>query len=219
MARVIFSALVDEISGKLSGSVFQSDAYGTVIRQRVSPRNPRSQLQQLRRGIFAYRTAQFRSLTNDQKTDWRIGSPAGLLAMPFFTQSNINLSLADQPVAHDFISSATPVEIPFTPDNSLFGEIAFRLDTTPYTVPASLTILCSATPPMVEESSLSTTGIFSPITSYPPGTDMSLLNDITIPYVSRFGDLASDRLMYIALSAIDNSSGLRSIPYSMLFKW
>ena len=42
MARIAFTSMVEEIIGKLAGSVFQDSYMGIQIRTRASPRNPSS---------------------------------------------------------------------------------------------------------------------------------------------------------------------------------
>src|SRR5213596_1553841 len=98
MARISFTAIVSEIVGKLAGSVFQSSYGGFQIHGRVSPRNPQSNYQQLRRGMFGFISATWRSLTNTERQTFIDGavSPGG--GFDLYVQSNVNLILVNEPM-------------------------------------------------------------------------------------------------------------------------
>ena len=123
MAKVSFSALIEEIVGKLAGSVFQDSYGGFQIRTRVSPRNPQSNFQQLRRGEFGYISALWRTLSPTERQTFidAAASPSGGLNL--FIQSNVNLSLIGEPILSTYPTPTTPVEMPMeivTYDGTLF---------------------------------------------------------------------------------------------------
>lgn len=70
MAKVIFSSLIDDISGKFGGSIFKRVKSGTILRQSQRPANPRSIHQQRTRRIFNDLSGRWYSLTVAQQSLW-----------------------------------------------------------------------------------------------------------------------------------------------------
>lgn len=70
MAKVIFSSLIDDISGKFGGSIFKRVKSGTILRQSQRPANPRSSHQQRTRRIFNDLSGRWYSLTATQQSLW-----------------------------------------------------------------------------------------------------------------------------------------------------
>ena len=108
MARVSFGALIEEITGKLAGSVFQDSYGGFQIRTRVTPRNPQTNYQQLRRGEFGFISSLWRALTNIQRQTWVDEAGTNPAALNLFIQRNVNLALIDEAVIPSFVSSTEP---------------------------------------------------------------------------------------------------------------
>ncbi len=70
MAKVKFSALISEMRGKLNGSVFTKNRYGSALRNKITPVNRRTTYQQSVKSLFTYYTQKWRSLTPDQHKAW-----------------------------------------------------------------------------------------------------------------------------------------------------
>src|SRR5215207_1934497 len=102
MARISFTAIVAEINGKLAGSVFQYSYGGYQIHTRVSPNNPQTQYQQLRRMDFGFVAASWRELTSLQRQTWVDGAVTEPEAFNLFVASNINLILAGETMITDY---------------------------------------------------------------------------------------------------------------------
>lgn len=70
MAKIKFSALVSEMSGKLNGSVIARGKNYTTVRNRVIPVNPNTALQSQIRQLFATISKNWSTLTETERSSW-----------------------------------------------------------------------------------------------------------------------------------------------------
>lgn len=210
MAKVVFSALIEEIIGKLAGSVFQDSYQGFQIRTRVTPRNPRSYYQQLRRGEFGYITSLWRTLTSAERQTWLslAGSPGP--AFNAFVHTNVNLSLLNiAPVkewqSHSPGTAPIPTVIQSTPS-------AFLVSATDpgYTLSADTSLIVHATYQREPQQVFNNKSMFSPIATFPspfsPGTPF----DILPQWKDRFGDFLPNKRQCIYFSVVSQINGSRN---------
>lgn len=71
MALIKLTAVVDNISGKLNGSVFARNKGGHYIRSKSNPTNPQTEKQNLVRSLLAGVSTDWRQLTNSQREAWK----------------------------------------------------------------------------------------------------------------------------------------------------
>lgn len=101
---------ITEASGKLGGTVFSRGRGGAYVRNRVMPSNPQTIAQQAVRSAFAAISSAWRSLTQTQRDEWnaitadyptknRLGETKILSGKALFQKLNMNLSLANEPIA------------------------------------------------------------------------------------------------------------------------
>lgn len=109
MALIKLTAIVDNISGKLNGTVFARNKGGHYMRSKSKPTNPRTFLQSAQRAIFGAVAQAWRSLSQAQRNAWdaaapdfkyqnRLGDSKTLSGFALHQQLNNNLLLIDQPV-------------------------------------------------------------------------------------------------------------------------
>lgn len=70
MAKVQFTAIVSEVKGRLSGSVFQTSVGGNILRSLPLPRNPQTQLQQRNRSALVGATSSWRNCSAANRNSW-----------------------------------------------------------------------------------------------------------------------------------------------------
>ncbi len=70
MARVLFTAAVADIRGKMAGTVFSKNRSGAYIRTKVTPSNPQTSAQVEQRSLLSYFSKKWRGLTQDQRDAW-----------------------------------------------------------------------------------------------------------------------------------------------------
>lgn len=70
MAKVLYTAIVDEVKGRLSGSVFQRSVGGNILRSLVVPINRRTTVQQRVRSSLAAVTSAWRNCSEANRNGW-----------------------------------------------------------------------------------------------------------------------------------------------------
>jgi len=209
MARISFSALVEEITGKLAGSVFQDSYGGFQIRTRVSPRNPQTQYQQLRRGEFGYLSASWRNLTSVQRQTFidAAATPPG--ALNLFLQSNINLTLIEEPTITTYVASADPGPMTVVFVDASPTSILIKATGATTVVPAGTKLLIQVTYLKAPTKIFTNPSQYSPVISFDEGTDLAAPTDILTEWQSRYGVLLPDKRLCLKTALIDKSNGLR----------
>lgn len=74
MAKILFTAFMADMRGKVNGTVFSKNAVCAYARTKVSPANPQSPDQSIVRQRLASLSAQWRGLTQSQRNSWIEGS-------------------------------------------------------------------------------------------------------------------------------------------------
>lgn len=201
---------MEEIVGKLAGSVFQDSYIGMQIRTRVSPRNPQTNYQQLRRGEFGYISQLWRNLTSIEQMTWITEAGSVTEAIRLFIQRNVNLTLIEQALINSFSATATPN--PFPIEISLLDGTVFEVVATGSltTVPADTSVLFFATYEKAQTKIFTNPSQFSPITTFAAGTDLSNPVDVLAQWQARYGQIHNDLRLCIKTVAISNLNGSRS---------
>jgi len=210
MARVSFSALIEEITGKLAGSVFQDSYGGYQIRTRVTPRNPQSSYQQLRRGAFGFISATWRNLTDIQRQTFIDAALTPPAALNLYIQSNVNLTLIQEPVINSYTTSPAPDEMIVEIYQLTPTSFKIRATGATTTVPAGHSLLIFATYEKEPTKIFTNPSQFSPIISFPAGTDVSVPTDITAAWQARYGQLREGFKICIKSATIDITNGNRT---------
>lgn len=107
MALIKLTAIVDNISGKLNGTVFANNKGGHYMRSKSKPTNPQTAEQSLRRSVFASIASSWRELNQGQRNAWdqaaqdfpytnRLGDTKILSGFSLHQKLNTNLTLINQ---------------------------------------------------------------------------------------------------------------------------
>lgn len=107
MALIKLTAIVDNISGKLNGTVFANNKGGHYMRSKSKPTNPQTAEQSLRRSTFASIASRWRELNQGQRNAWdqaaqdfpytnRLGDTKILSGFSLHQKLNTNLTLVNQ---------------------------------------------------------------------------------------------------------------------------
>ena len=217
MARITFSATVDEIIGKLGGSVFQYSLGGWQVHVIGKPRNPQTQYQQLRRGNFGFLSSSWRGLTSLQRQSFIDNLPAGKSSLNFFIETNVNLILVDIPTVTTYIPGSVPTDLPCEISDVSPDTFLIKASGPTTVVPANTKLLIYSTVAKPQTRIFTNPSEYSPIISYDEGTDLSADTDILSSYVSRYGQLKGDKYLCIKsvlISKINGSRGAESITCS-----
>lgn len=209
MARISFTSEIAELVGLLAGSVFQYSYGGFQVHTRVTPNNPQTERQQLRRGWFGWFAASWRNLTPTQQLTFitEAGSiPAGFR---LFLSSNINCYLIDEPTVTDYVATTPPgsMTIEINDYQTSLLEIVATGGTT--TVPTGQKLLIFATFEKMLPKRFTNPSEFSPIVYFDEGTDLSVIQDITADWEALYGVLTGNKRICINAVLIEKSNGNR----------
>ncbi len=210
MARITFSSLVEEITGKLAGSVFQDSYQGFQIRTRVSPRNPQTYYSQLRRGEFAFLQEGWRYLSSTDRQTWIDNAPAGVSGINFYLSSNINLTLIELAPVAAYETATTPDAFEISILTIGSGIFTIEASGTTTTVPPGQSLLLQATAEKAPTKIFTNPSQYSPIITFPTGTDLSSPIDIASAWIDRYGQFTTDKRICLKTNLISTVNGSRS---------
>jgi len=223
MAKILFTAFMADARNKVAGTVFSKNRYGAYTRTKVTPVNPQSVAQQLRRSQFGARSAAWRSLTEAQRISWIDAAPSFpifdifgaskiLSGQALYNRLNLNLTLAGQanittaPAAGAVGAITT---FPIISDVSL-GQVLTGT-TTPVVVPAGNTLVFFATPQYGAGISFVKNKYRFTGTVAAGGS----IEDTNIPgYVALFGVPILGQKVSVKAFCINNTTGQAGVPIS-----
>lgn len=210
MARIQFAAMVEEILGKLAGSIFQDSYLGLQIRGWTKPRNPQTQLSQLRRGDFRFLSSSWRYLTSSQRETWI--DAAGTIPEAFrkFIGNNINLILIEETITNNYIPGIVPDGLPLAirlVNNSRF---LVQADTIITTVPDGCKLLLFATTDKFPTQIFTNPSQYEPIAVFDEGTSFSTAVNVISSWHAHYGQMRDNRRVCIKTAVIDMINGNRS---------
>ena len=209
MAKINFSALVEEIIGKLAGSVFQDSYQGYQIRSRVTPRNPRTSYQQLRRGEFGFLTSTWRDLTPTERQTWIDNAPPGMQGLNFYVQSNVNVILTGLPPMRDTTPGTIPEAFPITISELNPPAFTIQATTSLNIVPAGQNLLILATAERPPSQLFNNPSNFQPIVTFASGSNLTGGAPIGIEWRSHYGIMRGAYRICVKAVLIDAATGLR----------
>lgn len=123
MARILLSAIVTEIRGKIGGTVFQLGQGGFQAKRLAVPRDPKIPVQVTNRNNFLAGTTQWGTLTPTQMGTWNGAPDPGLSAYATFVRKNAIMRYFEQTpfVSNPGTSSAATMDLRDTViDNTQF---------------------------------------------------------------------------------------------------
>ncbi|MCK4624312.1 MAG: hypothetical protein KAV00_03305 [Phycisphaerae bacterium] len=116
MPKVIFTGLVEKISGKMSGSTLKGVKSGSLLRRRQTTRQPRSAKQQETRGLYNAYAGKWYALSDTQKATWNKYAsllPGAMSGFNAYLQLNIHIRKANHAGLTEI---STPPPVPSTPE-------------------------------------------------------------------------------------------------------
>lgn len=216
MAKVKFSALVSEMRNKLNGSVFSKNRAGNYLRNKVTPVNPRTVLQQNVRGRFGSLSSSWRGLTEAERQSWIdkavefpyndiFGDQKILTGLQLYVKLNSNLEQAgESPLTN--APSPQPVTqllaLQATYDDTA-GSEELMLNMNYAGVLPSTGIFVYATPPVGAGISF-VKNLYRFIAHESPNPATL---DIYADYVARFGEIGTGQKVFIRVACINELTG------------
>ena len=225
MARILFTAVVADMRGKLAGSVFSKNRSGSYVRTKVTPVNPQTVYQLEARNRVTQLSQGWRALTDAQRVAWNAAvssfqgtnifgntvSPSGL---NLYVKLNSNLLeaaiavITEPPLPQEVaaIESMVAAATAAIPDFS----IAFL----PKPVPADHSMVVRVTPQFSPgitfmKNKLRNLVVLAAATASP-------YNALAL-YNARFGALVAGQKIGVEVMLINTVSGQKSSPFRQVF--
>ena len=212
MARILLSAIVTEIRGKIGGTVFQSGQGGFQAKRLAVPRDISNGPQLQRRNAFHATTIGWQGLTSFQRSSWDGGPDPGLSGYTTYVRKNCIMRFFGQS--------------PFTspPGSSSVNPI----DLTATTISSSAFILIGVAPLnnlpsgfmmaiMATRQNSAGKGAYSPsefvmVKQFTGPIDFaSSHQNITTDYTNKFGTLLTGRALQFRCLIVDLATGSTSL--------
>ncbi len=179
------------------------------IRTRVSPRNPQTSYQQLRRGEFGYIASLWRTLTSIQRNTFIVAAGSSPEALRLFIQANVNLSLIEEALISSYTATGTPAAFPLNSDALGAGVLEVSAASALLVVPTDYSLLIQATFEKGVTKLFTNPSQFSPIVTFPTGTDLTGSIDIGSDWEALYGVMSNDKRMCIKSCLINTTNGDR----------
>jgi hypothetical protein len=223
MAKILFGAFVTDMRRKIAGNVFTKNRYGAMVRQKVTPRNPKTEPQSTSRSIFSAVSAQWRNLTDIQRNAWSAFA-ATISAFDVFRVANVLTGQVAYVKLNTLLKSAGLPGLSEPPTTAILDTpfVVSSIDFEPDGIPVTITTpdgqdvftqpgylyLVDATQQLSAGIMTRTHG-FARITNSP--TIQGNVN-ILSPYVAKFGELIPGRKIFLRIRALQIATGAVSIP-------
>lgn len=220
MALIKLTAIVDNISGKLNGTVFARNKGGHYMRSKSNPTNPQTTAQAGVRAAFGSVASAWRGLTQQQRESWnagaenfpytnRLGDTKTLSGFALHQKLNSNLNAAGS--AQELLSVPSPQGVGavtvgygdyLLPSPSSLFEVNYDIDG----LRTATTVLVYATPGISKGVS-NFSNRLRLVTTSTPGVTGETTADITSAYDTRFGTPAAGTKIGVGLRVINNNTG------------
>lgn len=219
MALIKLTAIVDNISGKLNGTVFSKNKGGHYMRSKSMPSNPKTSFQTAVRARFGAIAQLWGALTEAQRDAWRamasefpytnrLGDTKILSGFALHQKLNTNLTIVGQPAISNPPEPVSPPSlIRMSLDASrsaeelnIQGELAMSVSSVPYKA------VIMATPPL-RDGVANFTNQLREIATTEDITRVDIWDD----YSSRYGAPVPRQKIGIAVHTIALDSGVASV--------
>lgn len=223
MALIKLTAIVDNISGKLNGTVFSKNKGGHYMRSKSKPANPKTSFQTAVRARFGAIAQLWGALTQAQRNAWnamasefpyrnRLGDTKILSGFALHQKLNTNLAIIEQSFVSNPPEPISPPAIVSVVANVSVGdgefnvsaELAQGVTAVPYTA------VVMATPPL----RAGVDNFQNQLREIAVVKDIASVADVMSEYMARFGELDRDQKIGISVHTIADNSGIASVAVS-----
>lgn len=211
MARISFTSSTEEIIGKLGGNVFQDSYFGIQLRGLAKPRNPQTQLQQLRRGDFRFLSSSWRYLSAPDQATWITAAGTIPEALRLFIGNNINLILIGIDIISAYADDTAPPAFPLEIVQLSSSSFTIQASGMITVIPPGKRMLLYATGAKEPSKIFTNPSDYQPISFFDAGTDLSSPVEIVSDWIIKYGLLTEGNRICLKNVLIDFNNGNRGI--------
>lgn len=215
MAKILFTAFLADMRGKVNGTVFSKNRGGAYARTKVTPSNPKSGAQNLVRSRLAGFSQGWRALGQPARDAWNnavasfprnnvFGQAKILSGHQLYVGLNSQLAAANQsPIGLPPLPTGAPAVTSITV-TAAAGTPAFSVAYLPATVPADTSMIIEAT----EQSSPGKSNLNSLFRQIQVvAAAAASPADILLAYVGKFGTLTAGQKVGVRVRFVNNLTG------------
>jgi hypothetical protein len=221
MAKILFGAGVGDARGSIGAMTFTKGRYGAVLRQKVSPVQPRSSLVLTIRSLFATLSRKWAyTLTDAQRAGWlalasittytnAFGNSNHPTGLQLYQSCNRNLQLLGAPLIADAPANLNVTSLlTISPTIAKTAQV-FSVAYTATPVPATHDICIEAGPQNNPGRANGTNGLrflnsFGPASASPA--------DMAAKYIAKFGAIQAGQKITVRAFMVNETNGAASTP-------
>lgn len=215
MAKILFTAIVADVRGKIAGTVFSKNRYGAYARTKVTPSNPKTLAQVQRRSLLAQFAQAWRGLTDIQRSSWNgavdqyigtnvFGNSKRMTGSALFSKLNLNIATASgaQISVPPIPTGVAPLTSLSLVANATLNEFEVSFTATP--VPVGLVLVLDSTT-CLSPGIANANSFFRTIGVLPAASASGA--DLTLLYTAKFGSLVQGQRVFIRAKLISIATG------------
>jgi hypothetical protein len=207
MAKIILSALLDDIRGKIAGSVFQMTVGGLQMRTRVSPRNPRTGNQQQIRSNYSRIVLTWPYLDTADQATWLAASIGDDTGFNLYFTSNMKIKQATGQDLNVYSGTgALPINA-VTFDTLTDVIFAMNPATAAAVLPADTYLVVSATKQLKSGTSFISPSSYTLLNVFTPGFASGSDIDLFTIYTTIYGSLIEGSTIGVQWYTINEVTG------------
>lgn len=223
MALIKLTAIVDNISGKLNGTVFAKNKGGHYMRSKSMPSNPKTGFQNAVRARFGAIAQLWGALTEAQRDAWRamasefpytnrLGDTKVLSGFALHQKLNTNLAIIGQSFVNYPPEPISPPAVVSLVTNVSLGDGEFNItaELAQGVTAVPFTAVIMATPPL----RAGVDNFQNQLREIAVVKDIQSGVDVMDEYQARFGLLDRDKKIGISVHTIADGSGIASVAVS-----
>lgn len=223
MAKVLYTAIVADMRGKLNGTVMSKNKSGAYVRTKVTPVNRQTATQQKARAAFGARSSGWRGLTEAQRLTWQsaaanfpvfdiFGNAKILSGSALYNMLNLNLAQAGQAA---ITTAPSPVAIASLVSAALISDVSdgtVSLTCGLAAVPAGFTAVVFATP-QYGPGQYFVKNKFRFLSTVAAAATLAPTLLFTA-WSAKFGTLVAANKISVRIFLVSNTTGQAGVPFS-----
>jgi hypothetical protein len=211
MARILLSAIVTSIRGKIGGTVFQNSYTSFQAKNFNRVHDPRRPIQSQRRNTFGHLSNAWNQLGDSDRGSWNEFKDPGLSGYNTFVRVNTQLASVGEPMQSNYFDDSPPVTMFIALIVLTASNISIQATGLTTTVPADCIVSIRLARAVSPGTSFLPAGALVQLITYPAGTDLSVNQNLTTAYTAARGPLTAGQRVFVQALVINIINGRSSL--------
>jgi hypothetical protein len=207
MARILLSAIVTSIRGRVGGTIFQNSYTSFQAKNFNRVHDPRRPIQSQRRTTFGSLSNAWNQLADIDRASWNEFKDPGLSGYNTFVRVNTQLAAVGQPMQSNYFDDSPPVSMFFALVTLTTSNISIQATGLTTTVPTDCIVSVRLARAVSPGISFLPAGALVQLETYAAGTDLSVSQNITTDYTAARGPLTLGQRVFIQALVTNTVNG------------